>query len=70
MERAVVVKSAMVKGAAGCGVRGAVNLENRVGGFDLESFGHVRRGEDRFEALGRRNRIEAASRALIGGLPL
>ena len=32
------------------GVRRAVDPENRVGGFDLQGFGHVRRGGDRFEA--------------------
>ena len=52
MERAVVVIAAVVEGAAGCRVRGAVDLENRMGRFDLESFGHVRRGGDRFEAVG------------------
>jgi hypothetical protein len=61
MKHAVIVMAAVVEGAVRCRVRGAV---------DLERFGHVRRGGDRFEALRRRNQIEAASRALIGGLPL
>jgi hypothetical protein len=53
MKRAVVVMAAVVERAAGCRVRGAVDLENRVGGFELEGFGHVRRGGDRLEAVGR-----------------
>jgi hypothetical protein len=70
MERAVVVMAAVVERAAGCRVRGAVDQENRVGGFELEGLGHVRWGGDRCEALRRRNQIGAASRALIDGLPL
>ena len=44
MERAVVVMAAVVERAAGCRVRGTVDLENRVGRFELEGLGHVRVG--------------------------